>query len=516
MIIANNFVNYYYQLIYMKILSPQQIRATDQYTIKHEPIKSIDLMERASEAFVVSFVNKFNSSHKVHIISGTGNNGGDGMAIGRLLFEKGYEISASVVNPTAGRSEDFQINFELLQRDIEINEVDILEDLPSFEDNCVIVDAIFGSGLTRPVEGIYADVIQSLNHSSCKIVSVDISSGLFSDKPQEDHIAIKPDHTISFQLPKLAFLIPENDDYVGNWEIVDIMLDQDYISRQTTQHIYLTESFVKPLIKPRKSHSHKGDFGKGLLISGSYGKMGAAVMAGVAFMRSGAGLLTYYIPKSGYEIVQTSVPEAMVVVSPDEFRIENIPDLGNFDAIGVGPGIGTEKVTVESLNRLLQLTEDPIVIDADALNILAKNRHLLSLIPEHSILTPHPKEFERLTDKADNGYHRLKKLRDFAQKIKSYVILKGGNTAIATPEGIIYFNSTGNPGMATGGSGDVLTGIITSLLAQHQSPYHAAVMGVYIHGLAGDLGAEDLGYESLIATDIISYLPYAFGKFHRN
>lgn len=498
----------------IKILSASQIKEVDAYTILHEPIASIDLMERAAAAFTEWFVSKFDKRHLTYIVCGTGNNGGDGMAVGRMLYDRDYEVSACVVGPGKG-SGDFQINYEKLSHDITIPVVLDENDLPDFKKTDVIIDAIFGSGLTRRPSGIHAFIIKKMNDARAKRVSVDISSGLFCDSSSINNISVKADYTISFQLPKMAFLMPENDACVGEWHVVDIGLDHEFINRQITHFHLLTENFLRPFIFPRNKHAHKGDFGKGLLVTGSYGKMGASVLASGAFMRSGAGLLTVLVPKCGYIILQTSVPEAMVMASGKEMIEDKLPSLEGYDAIGIGPGIGTHEETVKAVKTILQLSDRPVVIDADGLNILAENRKLLDIVPSRSILTPHPKEFERLAGAAQDDFSRIKKLKQFSKMLNCYVILKGAHTAIATPEGNIYFNPTGNPGMATGGSGDVLTGIITSLLAQHQSPFHAAVLGVYMHGLAGDFAKEKVGEEGLIASDIINNIPEALIYLHK-
>jgi NAD(P)H-hydrate epimerase len=496
----------------MKVLDTEKIHETDAYTIQHEQIESVDLMERAALAFVDRFVEIFDEENKIAIVSGTGNNGGDGMAVGRLLIDKLYNVSAFVIRKDqGGGTEDFKINYEKLCRDIDVVEISKVGDIPKFGDYDIIIDSIFGSGLTRPVTGLHAGVIKAINNSGTPVASIDISSGLFCDSSSSnDGAAIKADITLSFQLPKLAFLLPENDKYVGAWELLDIGLDQAYIHRQYTQNFYVTREFLDPFVPKRAKHSHKGDYGKGLLVAGSYGKMGASILASRAYMRAGAGLLTILAPECGYLILQSTVPEAMVETRGVECVDDIIGDLDRFDAIGIGPGLGVEKTTVEALARLLKATKIPIVIDADGLNILAGNRHMLDLLHEHSILTPHPGEFQRLVGESIDDFSRIKKLREFATRVNSYVVLKGAHTAIATPEGNVYFNSTGNPGMATGGSGDVLTGIITSLLAQHQSPFHAAVLGVYLHGLAGDIAISSVGMEALIASDIIEFLPAAF------
>lgn len=496
----------------MKILSASQIRDTDAHTIKNEPVKSIDLMERASLAFVSWFDSQFDPDKNVKIFCGTGNNGGDGLAVSRLLLDKGYKVETFVIRKSDKSSEDFSINHKRLSRLLEIKELRDPEDFPDVNKDEVIIEGIFGSGLTRPVEGMYAEIIEKINATPAIIVSIDIASGLFCDDIAPEGAIIKPNYTVSFQLPKLAFLLPENEDYVGEWFIVDIGLDKDFIARQDSGYHFLEREDIRSILKNRRKHAHKGTFGRALLITGSKGKMGASVLAGQACLRVGTGLLTIHAPKCGYVILQTSISEAMVSVDRGEDFISETPEIESFDAIGVGPGIDTRKETEKIMGELLRKAEKPLVIDADGLNLLAGNRELQELLPENSILTPHPKEFERLYGIKGNGLERLNQQREFSSKYKVYVVLKGAYTSTSTPEGEIYFNSTGNPGMATGGSGDVLTGILTGLLAQGYTPKETAITGVYIHGLAGDLAAEEKSRESMVAGDIISHLGKAFVK----
>lgn len=496
----------------MKILSADQIRETDAYTIRHEPIASIDLMERAAASFTAWLVGSFSVDKSIVIVCGRGNNGGDGLAVARMLIDKGWDVKVYVIGAGEG-SEDFRINYERLSRDIDIQHIEETKKIPVFDDD-ILIDAIFGSGLTRPTKGIFAEVIQRMNNSGALKIAIDIASGLYCDQTSAGNTAFQPDFTVAFQLLKLAMLLPENDINVGEFAMVDIGLDKEFIKREVTQYLYLTEEFIKPLIHHRSKHSHKGTFGKAAIFTGSYGKMGASVLAANGYLRGGGGLLTVMAPHCGYPVLQTAVPEAMFESTGVDY-FENVPaKLDDYDAIGFGPGLGTSKETQKSVRRLLEMYNKPMVIDADGLNILSENPELLEIIPAKSILTPHPKEFERLAGKSKNDFTRLRKIQAFAERWNCYLVLKGANTAIATPEGKIYFNSTGNPGMATGGAGDVLTGVITSLLAQGQSPFHAAILGVYLHGLAGDLAKEKVGEVSLIASDITDFLPGAWLLMH--
>ena len=494
----------------MKILAAAETREADAYTIKNEPIVSIDLMERASQAFAKFFVEHFHTKRTIHIFCGSGNNGGDGLAVARILLQKKYNVQTYLVNFKDKGSEDFMTNLERLRKNHEPQLISDKGKFPAFTDDDVVIDAIFGSGLTRPVEGIYAQIISEINEKARHIVSIDIASGLFADTPSKQGAIIKPSLTITFQTPKMAFLVPENEIYVGAWVAVNIGLNRDFIEKTPSANYMLTSRMVKDLIRDRRKFAHKGDFGKAIILSGSMGKMGAAVLGARACMRTGAGLLTMQVPQCGYEIIQTAVPEAMVTIDSQKDYLTQFPDLSPYNVVGIGPGIGTHPETTRMLYKLMENHTNPMAIDADAINIIGKNRFLLEKLPEGSILTPHLKEFERITTPCHNHFDRLEMQRDFSQKYKVVVILKGANSSISLPDGRILFNTTGNPGMATGGSGDVLTGMITGLLAQNYRPSEAAVLGTYLHGLAGDLAEKKLGREGLIASDIIGEIPQAF------
>ncbi len=378
-----------------------------------------------------------------------------------------------------------------------------------------MIDALFGSGLSRAVDGVFADAIRAMNDTDCIRVAVDIPSGLRADEPSSGQI-VKADHTISFQTPKLAFLFPSHHKFVGEWHVLDIGLDKDFIRKQDVSHFVLTSRDIRKRLKTRSTYDHKGNYGHVLLVSGSYGKTGATVLSARAALRSGVGLLTVCVPSCGYVVLQSSVPEAMVLADPNERVISSIPELEKYSAIGVGPGLGQSGETVKALQSLLEQSKKPLVIDADGLNIIAEHRNLMHLVPAGSILTPHPKEFERIVGRWSNDFERLDKQIDLARQLNSVIVLKGAFTSIAAPDGGVYFNPTGNPGMATGGTGDVLTGILTGLMGQGYNCQEAAIVGVYLHGLAGDLAASDLGFESLIASDIIAYLPAAFQKIRNS
>ena len=495
----------------MKILSTPQIKELDAYTIQHEPIASIDLMERACRAFTNWLIERYDATHRIGIVCGTGNNGGDGLGIARMLHEWNYPVKVWIVRGSVNETSDFQMNLQRLELKVSIVEIASDAKAELFAERTILIDAIFGSGLSRPVEGIYEEVIDRLNASKAIRISVDIPSGMFADKYSEGAI-FRAHHTISFQLPKLAFLMPGNNLYTGEWHLVDIGLSKKGLHEIQSSFYLTTLKTIKKNWKPRNKFDHKGKFGHALMIAGSTGKMGACILSAKAALRSGVGLLTVHIPQRGYQIIQTTVPEAMALIDPSENHFSEYKSEDHFNTIGIGPGLGQHAETKNELAKLFEKFNRPMVIDADALNLISAHSELQLLIPQGSILTPHPKEFERLAGEWSNDFERLIKLQRFSKKINSVIVLKGAYSTIAFPSGDVYFNLTGNPGMATGGSGDVLTGILTGLLAQGYTAEQTAIMGVYLHGLAGDLAGREKGWSSLIAGDLIDFLPMAFKK----
>jgi NAD(P)H-hydrate epimerase len=498
----------------MKILDIEKVRQADLFTIENEPISSIDLMERAGTNCTKWISKKLKKKQAVYVFVGPGNNGGDGLVIARHLFEQGYDVNLELVLFTENFSNDFKANLKRIEqlKEFKKNEIRAKKDLERIPEGALVIDAIFGSGLSRKVEGLAADVIMHINNSEGIIVSIDIPSGLFADiiSDAKQSSIIRADYTLSLQFPKFSFMFAETELIVGQLVIIDIGLHPEYINKVEAKAFLVEPVDAAQLVKPRAKFSHKGTYGHALLVAGSYGKMGAAVLSARASLRSGLGLLTTHIPKSGVNILQTAVPESMLSIDENEQYFSQLPKLDNYNVIGIGPGLGTDKQSQNSLKLLIQEFKSPMVIDADALNILSENKTWLSFLPKGSILTPHPKEFERLAGKSSNSFERVQKQIDFAIKYQVYVVLKGASTSIATPDGKLFFNSTGNPGMATAGSGDVLTGIILGLLSQHYSPLHASILGVHLHGLSGDLAAKKKGFDSLIAGDLVDYLGKAF------
>lgn len=491
----------------IKIINAPQFKAWDAATILEERMASIDLMERAGRAFADWLVERYDPTRAVLVVCGTGNNGGDGLAIARLLHGWSYRVQVWVVRG-APEAPDFLANLARLPQGISCTE--ITDAIPATVPAGIVVDAVFGSGLSRPLAGIHEQVINALNQADVVRLAVDVPSGLQLDVPTAGTI-FRADHTITFQAPKLPFFFSEADPFVGQWHVADIGLSKSHIKQVEATHFFVTKRAVRNLIRARPRFSHKGTFGHAHLVAGSTGKMGACVLATRAALRVGVGLVTAHVPKMGNPILQGQVPEAMT--SPDQNKdcITSLAGLESASAVGIGPGLGQAAETGYALQQALGGGK-PLVLDADALNLLAANSPLLHRVPPDSILTPHPKEFERLAGVSKNTFERLELQLAFARQLRSVVVVKGAFTSIATPDGKVFFNSTGNPGMATGGTGDVLTGMLTGLRAQGYTATEAAVLAVFWHGLAGDLAAADVGDYPLIASDLINYLPPAYQK----
>jgi len=498
----------------MKILKSSQVKEVDAYTIENEPILSVNLMERAAGKCTEWLMQHIEIEKRFLIFVGPGNNGGDGLAVARQLSENDRDVKVYIVNITDKLSPDAEHNLQRL-KDQGVVAIDYLskgDAWPEIPQNSVVIDALFGSGLNRPLEGFPAEVVKFLNKGKQTRVSIDIPSGLFGEDNSSnipEHI-FRADYTLTFQFPKLSFVYPENESYVGNWKVLDIGLSRKKINEINSPYFLITKNFVKNNLKTRKRFAHKGHFGHVLMICGAYGKMGAAVLASKAALKTGSGLVTAHVPKLGYDIMQTAVPEVMMSIDTSDTLFSHVPELKHFSAVGTGPGLGMRNDTKEALKLLLQKTEQPVVLDADALNMISENRTLLDLLPRNSILTPHPKEFERLAGKVDDHYARIQLQLEFAQKYKVFLVLKGGNTTIATPDGLCYINITGDAGMATAGSGDVLTGMITSLLGQGYTPEMACIIGVYLHGLSGNIASKQISMEAVTASDIIQYTGNAY------
>lgn len=503
----------------MKILSAADIRAWDQYTMEQEPITSINLMERAATECTRWLLKQYPDAPSFAVFCGKGNNGGDGLAIARMLMENNYPVTVYILEFGHKGTDDFQTNLARLHAlaSADIRFIQSEEHFHPFLPGQVIIDALYGSGLNRALNDVTAHLVEHINRSGRAIVSIDIPSGLFVDRSSKDNTIVKAQHTLGFQCYKPAFLAAENAAYTGEVHILDIGLHPGFYDTLSSQYELTDDELIQSIYRPRNRFAHKGNFGHALLAAGSYGKMGAAVLSAKACLRSGAGLLTCHIPKCGYDTLQTTVPEAMVLTDFNSSFLTKIEDdLTRYQGIGIGPGIGTGSETRQLLRELITTYQKPLVIDADALNILGLQKDLLSLLPAGSVLSPHPKEFERLFGETANDFNRVDLALQKAKELNVVIVVKGHHTLIATPGGKAFFNNTGNAGMATGGSGDVLTGILTGLVAQGYDSVEAAILGVYLHGMAGDIAAMELSMEAMVAGDIIHSLGAAFLQIGNN
>lgn len=494
----------------MKIFSADQIKKWDAYTITHEPIASIDLMERAATACCKWLLGKNFGQQHFRIFCGKGNNGGDGLAMARILIEHKCRVTVYILEFGNIGTPDFQTNLEklhLLTTDIHF--IQSPDFFPPIPENDIVIDALFGTGLNKPLEGISQLLVNHINQSGCTIIAIDMPSGLYADRSSAGNTVISAGITLSFQHYKLAFLVPENEVHCGEVHLLNIGLSREFESRELAAYEWIDPAIPRALYKPRPIFAHKGNFGHAQLIAGSYGMMGAAVLSARACLRSGAGKLTCLVPECGYTILQSAVPEAMCTVNGDRF-ISDTDGVEKYDAIGIGPGIGIHASHRQWLERVFQEAGASLVIDADALNVLARHPELLSSLPPLTILTPHPREFERLFGPVPNDFERIGLAMESSRKYNVIIVVKGHYSFIACPDGQGYFNSSGNPGMATAGSGDVLTGILTGLLARGYPPKQATLLGVYLHGLAGDIAAAKNSPEALIAGDISNCLGEAF------
>ncbi len=511
----------------MKLFTTKQIASLDKYTIENEPVANIDLMERASLQITGWLANRFSTENKMIFFAGPGNNGGDALAIARQMADLDFICEVWLMDSVKPLKGSPAFNWQQLEEQgkVKLSKISSIADFPEIGQNDLLIDGLFGSGLSRPLEGLPAEIVQKINAvkfsghptqsrvtTKNTVVSIDIPSGLMGEDNTVNisENIIHADFTLTFQFPKISFFFAENEKYTGVWEILPIRLHPEGIANSQTDFFLTEKEEIQRIIQKRAKFGHKGTYGHALLIAGSYGKMGAAVLASRACLRAGTGLLTTHVPHFGYSIIQTAVPEAMASVDQHDSIFTEFPDLKAFSAVGVGPGINRKTNTKRALIELFEKSKAPLVVDADALNILAEDKTLLDKLPSNSILTPHPGEFRRLVGDAENSYLRVQKQIKFSKKYKVIVVLKGAFTSVSTPEGKLFFNSTGNPGMATAGSGDVLTGIILGLLAQGITPENAALAGVFLHGLAGDFAAEKKSEFSLVAGDIIDYLGKAF------
>lgn len=490
----------------MKILNVAQIKECDQYTIKNQPILSINLMEKSGIVCADWLLKNIESSKNFVIFCGNGNNGGDGLVIARLLFNAHRKVKV-YINKDRKLSKDTEANFQRLPSALSVFDYqEFTSESVSMHD--VIVDAIFGIGLNKKLNGSWANIVNIVNGLRNKRIAIDIPSGISPDTISEDGIIFNANDTLSFQLYKKSFFHPETGVFCGKIHILNTDLSQDYIYNVESNLQVISLALIKSIYKEKKTFSHKGDYGKAIIVGGSYGKSGAVVLAAKSALRSGAGLTQVIAPEVLYQSLLASLPEAMFAVSGN--KNINFIDYIQGATYGIGPGLGEDESAFKALEDFLKIVNLPIVLDADALNILSERKSMISWIPANTIITPHPKEFERLFGKTDNSFQRLELAIEKARSYQIYIVLKDHHTQVITPKGAVYYNNTGNSGLAKGGSGDVLTGLITSLLAQHYTPEDAAILGVWLHGKSADFALEKQSKESLLASDVIDNFAKTF------
>lgn len=501
----------------MKIFSSDIIKEIDKATCEAQGIKSIDLMERAASGICCEIVSRFNPSQRMVIFAGPGNNGGDALAVARLLFEQGYrKLEVFLFNVMGKLSHDCSEELEKIKEidGIDFTEVTVNFQPPYISDKDVVIDGLFGSGLKGPLQRGFLTLVNYINESGAYVISIDIPTGLSGE--WNDNVSrrdmIHANLTLTFQFPRLSFFFEENQEVIGEWKILDIELDESKMKGLPVDFMLVEEKNVRPLFKKRNPFSGKRDYGSALFFAGSTGMNGAAVLAAKGCLRSGVGLVTVHSAKLSMPIIQTALPEALFEPDRNENYITDMSVHHPHQAVVVGPGLGVNEKTIDALETLLKNYKNPLILDADALNCMARRPHLLSLLPAHSIITPHIGEFDRLFGQHGGNEERLRKAIDMAKYYNIIIVLKGHITATVRPTGRVYFNSTGNAGMATAGSGDVLSGVIAAFLAQDFKPEQAATLGVFIHGLAGDLGVEKWGEYGLLASNIADYCAFALKK----
>ncbi|MDP3451694.1 MAG: NAD(P)H-hydrate dehydratase [Bacteroidales bacterium] len=506
----------------MKIFTSPQIAEIDKYTLQCQDIDEYALVKRVAKQLAEWLKNNIlKIKREVVIFAGPGNNGNDAIALAASLGSRNINCTLYLIKPQKFKKEIPYTRRALVEElymfgNVIVKEINEPEDVPLLPKKSLIIDGIFGTGISKSVEGIYCHVIEAINNSECDVVSIDVPSGLLSDVKNEDCSAaiVKADFTLTLQFPKLCMFFKENYIYTGNWVVIDIGLDLEIMERMETPYNMIDEESIRRILKKRGKYSHKGDYGHGLLVAGSLGMAGSAVLAAIGALRSGLGLITVHVPNRLYDILQISVPEAICTTDPSDTIFTSLfeKDLDKFSAVAVGPGLGKAPETVSALRELVAKCNKPMVIDADAINIISVNREILKDLPTNSVLTPHPKEFSRIAGDSVDSREAVEKQVRFSAQNNVTVVLKGANTSVSTPDGELWFNSTGNPGMATAGSGDVLGGVILGLMSQGYCARDAAIAGVYIHSLAGDIVAAKFGEESLISRDIASHLGEAFKR----
>jgi hydroxyethylthiazole kinase-like uncharacterized protein yjeF len=500
----------------MKLLSKAQIQELDQVTIASEGISSLDLMERAASALFNTLLNHFNKAQEFWIFCGPGNNGGDGLVIARLLYNAGKVIKVINVGEVPKRDDgtDRAINYKCItdlgEKIIQFEPEFIKLSTPAQE--CVIIDALFGNGLNKPLNETFAKAVEYMNTLNGTKVAIDVPSGLYADgnEPNASEHIFKADFTYTLQLPKSSFFHRYWAPYVGHYQIIDIGLNPSYIAGlNVCQHLFSQEN-AHSIYKPRTKFTYKNSYGHALLMAGSQGTPGAAFLCAKSCARGGTGLLSVSIPKNFSNAFISYLPEAMLLEDKSPSFLSALPDLKKFDAVGFGPGVGEHAHTQKLFVALLKQVKKSLVLDADAISMLATHPEWVGLLPEHTILTPHIGEFKRLLKLEELPYDYLVRATTYAVNNKVVLLLKDSISSIHTPDGDVHFVDEGSPAMATAGSGDVLMGLILALLANGYTAKEAALLGAFVHGKAGKLAGLEIGEESVLAGDIPKFFGDVF------
>ncbi|GAB4381053.1 MAG: bifunctional ADP-dependent NAD(P)H-hydrate dehydratase/NAD(P)H-hydrate epimerase [Salibacteraceae bacterium] len=494
----------------LPVLNSEQARTLDEFTISNEPIASIDLMERAALACTNWIAERFDANTTFTALAGPGNNGGDALAISRLLIKRGFQVNVFSAASIDRLSDDARTNHERLKGiGVETKVITTVSDV-DFGDDTVVIDGLFGSGLNRAIGGLPAAVIDKLNNSASRVVSIDVPSGLPADREPYSGCVVQADYTLKLGLPCMSLFDPDAEKFVGHWQLLDIGLLYHLWEGAEVDFQYLDSIATYSGFFGRSKHAYKNQMGRVLLIGGSHQMPGAIQMALRGALKAGAGLVHAHVPSRVALPVQVNFPEVICTVDKCADYITSVPDVDKYDVVAFGPGAGLHPDTVGALGDLIHQQPKHLILDADGLNILSSHPHLMDKLPKQTILTPHIGEFRRLTNVSHkNFYERIEALKFFTENHNCIVVLKGAYTAMACAGKPIVFNSTGNPGMATGGMGDALTGIITGLLGQCKDPIVATLCGVFIHGLAGDMAADEIGPIGLLPTDLLQLVPKA-------
>ncbi|MGB3591071.1 MAG: NAD(P)H-hydrate dehydratase [Nonlabens sp.] len=503
----------------MKILSADQLSQADASTIEKQQISSIDLMERVATLVFNKIHERLNGAPvPIKVFCGIGKNGGDGLAIARHLIQHGYHVKVFITNCSKSRSPEFLKNYDRIKNVTKDWPVLLSceEDFPVITEKDFIIDAIFGTGINRPITGWMVGLFEYLNNIPAFTAAIDMPSGLYANQPLENARAVlKADHTFTFQTPKLAFFLPHTGEYVGSFEVINIGLDPEFLSQVKPLAQMINREAAQNMYRARKSFTHKGNYGHVICAGGSLGKMGSIALAAGAAVNSGAGKVTAYIPKHGNLMLQSTVIEAMTVLDPEEYFLSTFDIEIKDPVISIGCGLGLARDSYSAFAKALSYQQKPMVIDADAIHMLAEDKDLLDKVPNGSILTPHDGELVGLLGTWKNDYERLEKAKKFTIKHDLILVLKGAYTITVIGEGL-YVNDSGNPGMATGGSGDVLTGMIASFMAQGYDTLTATAFAIYIHGASADLAAQTYAHEGVKASIISSFVGPAILNLFRN